>query len=302
MKIFSGTSNKPLAQKIAKNLGLPLSDLEIFVFPDGEKRVRALDKVVGEDCVVVQPTSPEPDKNYMELFLIADAILRNGAKSITAVIPYLSYQRQDRLFREGEAVSLDVIRKILEAVGISKIITIDLHSVRIPELFKIEVAHLSALSIFAEKILEIIRGSVADCVLVSPDMGGVRRIKILSEMLGGMPYAVIVKNRNLATGKLTASEIQGEIKKRAIIVDDMISTGETIKLATELLRKNGAKEIYVFATHPVFSKDAKNVLQKSYAERVFVTDTIEIPKEKEFPKLEILSVSEMIAGQLKKNS
>jgi len=300
MKIFSGTSNKPLASKIAKNLGIALSDLEVFVFPDKEKRIRILDKVLDEDVVVVQSTSSPTDENYMQLFFILDALKRNGAKSITAVIPYFGYQRQDHMFREGEAVSVKVIAEILKSLGINKLISIDLHSTKIVEAFNVPVVHLSSLAVFAKIIKE--KGWDKDSViLVSPDMGGVRRIKILSGMLNNMPYGFIEKNRNLETGVVTAEKITGKIGKKAIIVDDMISSGKTITVASDLLKKNGAEEIYVFATHPVFSENAPKILQDSMVEKVYVADTIFVPEEKRFPKLEILSVSEMIANSIKSN-
>lgn len=294
MKIFSGTSNKPLAEKIANKLGINLSPLEIHVFPDGEKRVRLLEKVVGEKCVVVQPTSPNPDRNYMELFFIVDALKRSGAKSVTAVIPYLGYQRQDHVFRDGEAVSLEVIATLLKWGGVDEIVAFDLHSIKIPEIFMIKLSHLSALPLFAQEIKKI----GGNTVLVSPDMGGIRRIKILSEILNNMPYAVIEKDRDLATGKVTASGIDGDTKENVVIVDDMISTGSTIVAAANLLINKGANNIYVFATHGVFSQDAPIILNNSSLRKVFVTDTINIPKEKIFPKLEVLSISEMIASSL----
>src|SRR3989338_8012806 len=155
MKVFSGSSNKPFAEKVAKSLNTSLSPLEIFIFPDGERRVRVIDRMVGQDTVVVQSTSPNPDTAYMELFFIVDALKRSGAKSVTAVIPYLGYQRQDHVFRDGEAVSLEVIIETLESVGMDKLITFDLHSIKIPELFSMPIVHLSALPIFAEKIRQL---------------------------------------------------------------------------------------------------------------------------------------------------
>jgi len=291
----------------------------------------------------------------MELFFIVNALKRGKVKMVTAVIPYLGYQRQDHVFRNGEAVSLEVIIKMLEAVGVDKVVTFDLHSIKIPELFHIPVVHLSALHLFAEKISETLssqgsshplndsskpsgnthsviekeltstaegrsshgyketvkssfRGEsrpflvsprFSNSVLVSPDMGGIRRIKILSQMLGNMPYATIQKNRDLKSGKIEARRIHGSVKRHAIIVDDMISTGNTIVVAADLLNKRGAEEIIVFATHPVFSKDAPKLLQKSKVKKVFVTDTIEIPKDKLFPKLEVLSVAEVIVSAIK---
>lgn len=300
MKIFSGTCNKPLAEKIAKELKTTLSPLEIHIFPDGEKRVRILDNVVGQHTIVVQPTSTPADQCYMELFFIVDALKRSGAKSVTAVVPYLGYQRQDHIFRDGEGVSLEVVRRTLEAVGVNRLIGFDFHTVRVPELFKIPVSHLSALSLFAQKIKREKWANI-DTMLVAPDKGGIRRIKILSDLLGGMPYGSIEKNRDLETGHVTGEEISitGGIKKRALIVDDMISSGGTIVMAINLLLKKGVHDIYVFATHPVFSDAAPEVLQKSAAHKIFVTDTIEVPQSKQFPKLEILSISKMVATEIK---
>jgi ribose-phosphate pyrophosphokinase len=222
---------------------------------------------------------------------------RSGAKSVTAVIPYLGYERQDHVFREGEDVSLAVIIKTLEAVGVDKVVVFDLHSIRIPELFKIPVLHLSALDIFSQKIREL--GTKDSLVLVSPDMGGIRRIKILSESLD-IPFATIEKNRDLETGDINDASIEGNVEgKTAVIVDDMISTGRTIVAAIDILLKKGAGKIYVFATHAIFSKEAPRVLENSKAEKIFVTDTIHISKEKKFAKLEILSVSETITKGLK---
>ncbi len=277
----------------------------------------------------------------MELFFLVDAAKRSGAKSITVVVPYLGYQRQDHLFREGEAVSLEVIIETLEATGINKLIAFDLHSIKIPELFSIPVVHLSALSVFAEKIKKLFGAEVApenfhthntgelglknsksegvnarsenfessprptDTILVSPDMGGIRRIKILSELLDNTSYVSIVKNRNLESGEIESNSFDTKDlsftkkAKRAIIVDDVISTGRTIVAAVDLLVRNGIKDNFVFATHPVFSNESKEILQNSKLSKVFVTDTIKIPENKKFEKLEILSVAGEIAINLK---
>ncbi len=296
MKIFSGSSNKPLAEKVAKDLNADYSLLDIFVFPDGERRVRVVDRVVGENAVVFQSTSTPPDQNYMELFFILDALKRSGASNVTAVVPYLGYERQDHVFRDGEAVSLEVIIETLERVGADKFVAFDLHSIKVPELFSIPVLHLSALSLFAQKIKNI----EGDIVLVSPDMGGIRRIKELSESLGNIPYATIVKNRDLETGKIEDSQLNGEVKgKVAVIVDDMIATGDTTVDAARLLLEKGAEKVFAFATHAVFTKKAHEVLQNSQIEKIWVTDTILVPEEKRFPKLNIISVSEVITKGLK---
>lgn len=300
MKLFSGSSNRPLAEKIAKALGMSVSPLEIHLFPDNEKRVRVLANVVDEDCIIVEPTNPPADQNYMELFFIVDAIKRSGAKSVTVVMPYVGYQRQDHVFRSGEAVSLEVVLKTLAAVGASKMLVFDLHSAKTKQVSRIPMIHLSALPLFAKEIKK--KGLEVGSILISPDMGGIRRVKLLSEMLENMPYAAIEKNRDLVTGEVEASEIKGIIgkfEKRAIIIDDMISSGKTIVTATNLLQNRGVDEMYVFATHPVFSNGADNILQETPVEEVFVTDTIYVPREKQFPKLEILSVAGMISEACK---
>lgn len=297
MKIFSGSSNKPLSKKIARELNMKISPLEIFKFPDGERRVRVEEEIVGEKAVIIQPTSTPADQNYMELFFIADAVKRSGASSATAVVPYLGYQRQDHVFRDGESVSLEVIVKTLEAVGINWLIAFDLHSIKIPEVFKIPVTHLSALPLFAKEIER--RGwKNSDTVLVSPDKGGIRRVKMLSELLGNMPIASIEKQRDLATGRVEALGIDGNLGKRAIMVDDMISSGSTMIKAAELLNEKGVEQIAVFATHPVFSDQAPKMLQDSFIEDVYVTDTVYVPLNSYFPKLTVLSVAELIAQAL----
>ena len=301
MSIFSGSASKELAEKIAKSLSLKLSPVEIFVFPDGEKRIRIKENVVGKDCVIVQSASTPPDENYMELFIMIDALKRSGAKSIKAVIPYLGYQRQDHIFRDGEAVSLEVIAEILTKVGMTELFSFDLHSPKIPDIFSVPVHHLSALPIFAEKIRKDF--DLKDIVLVSPDMGGIRRIKMLSEMLGNIPFAAIEKNRNLSTGEITDNGLSGDVKgKIAIIVDDMISTGITIVDAVDLLIEKGATKVFSFATHAIFAKDASEILQNSKVERVVVSDTVGVPKHKLFPKLEIISIADVAAKALEVSS
>lgn len=302
MKIFSGTANQKLAEKVVEKLGTKLFLPEKFIFPDGEERIRILEKVVGEDVVVVQPISSLVNENLIELCFTVDALKRSGAKKVTAVIPYLGYQRQDRVFRSGEAVSLLVVIKMLEAVGIDKVLTFDLHSIKIPQFFGIPVSHLSALTIFAERIIQerLNKGAV----LVSPDMGGIRRIKIISKMLDNMPFTSIEKERDLTVGNIHAKKIYApsnhkSLKNRnAIIIDDVISGGGTIIKAVELLISEGVSKIFVFATHPVFSQNAPVLLQDAPIERVYVTNTVLVTKDKQFPKLEILSVAGMIAKEL----
>jgi ribose-phosphate pyrophosphokinase len=305
MKIFSGSSNKPLAERIAECLNLKLSPIEFHVFPDGERRIKLNEEVVDDDTIVVQSTATPVDQNYMELFFIIDALKRSGAKRVTVVIPYVGYQRQDHVFREGEAVSLRVMITILESLDVDRVVVLDLHSIKIPEFFKVPLIHLSALPLFAE-VIEKLLGE-GDGVLVSPDMGGLRRIQQMSEYLNGMPWVATVKDRNLETGEITINTIdtfesglaKEDLRNRtAFIVDDMASSGKTLVDSAKLLGEHGVSNIFAFTTHPIFSADAPMILEASHIERVYVTDSVFIPEEKKFPKLNILSMAEIIANKL----
>ncbi|MBI2621776.1 MAG: ribose-phosphate pyrophosphokinase [Candidatus Levybacteria bacterium] len=333
MLIFSGSSNLPLAKKVANQLGSPLSKIEIHTFPDRENRVRIIDKVLDKDVIVVQSTGVSPNRFYMELFFILDGLKRSGARSVTLISPYLGYQRQDHIFRSGEAVSLEVIVNLLKTLRVDSVISLDLHSLRIEEFFKtkkIKLSHLSALSVFAKEVEKIAgfrkRDMVSqpvsassnvgrqtilasktldynDIVLVSPDMGGIRRIKQLAEMLDGkFPYVSIEKNRDLSSGEVESVKINGKVGKTAIIVDDMISTGKTLIAAADLLSKNGAEEIYVMATHGILSGNSSQDLQNSIIKKVIITDSIGIRPNRRFGKLEVISVANLIAGELKATS
>jgi len=299
VKIFSGTANPSLAKEISNACSLDISKIEIHTFPDGEKRIRILEDVLGEHVIVVQPTAPPVEENYFELFFLADALKRSGAKFVTAVVPYLGYQRQDHIFQDGEAVSLEVVIKTLERIGVDRFILCDLHSIKTPEVFSIPVQHISALSVFAKKITEIQKADAT--ILISPDMGGIRRIKILSELLGHMPYAAIEKQRDLQSGFVTATNFgEGTITNQtcAIIVDDMISSGKTVVAACKVLQERGINEIYVFATHAIFSEDAPHILERSSVKKVFVSNSVFVPKHKHFLKLEILSIAAIIAKEI----
>lgn len=297
MKIFSGSANEPLAQKIADQIGIPLSAVENHVFPDGERRIKLQDDVVDENVIIVQPTCPPVDSNLMELCLLLDAARRSGARQVAAVVPYLGYQRQDHIFREGEARSLEVVIKMMETAGASSFIGVDLHSIKIPELFNIPVEHISALPIFAEKIKEFTTDFTDTC-LVTPDMGGIRRIELLKDLVGDIEFVSVEKDRDIVSGDIQVAEVHGAVKKTCFIVDDMISSGGTIIECINSLSERGAEKFFVMATHAVFSDKAPMLLENCPAEVVFVTDTIVIPEAKRFQKLEVLSVAPLIAQSL----
>ena len=299
MILFGDETNKSLSEGLAAGLSTPLKYPEIFVFPDGERRIRIIEDVVEEEVVFLKTASitDNVDSFIIETAFLIDALKRSGAKSVTGIIPYLPYCRADHIFRSGEAVPLEVIIHLLERAGLSKILFVDPHTIKMPEMFSINVSNLSALPLFAEKIKEI-GFHAEDAVIVSPDMGGLRRMEQLSEMVGGLPFTSIEKDRDYATGDIKASGIHGDIKRTCFIIDDIISSGRTIVQAVEKLSEGGAGEIYVLATHPVLSEDAVKILQDCKAKKIYVTDAIPVPEKKQFEKLEVISLSSLLSKAL----
>ncbi len=299
MILIGDELNQSLSEGLADALQLPLHFPDLTVFPDGERRVRILQDIVDEDVVLVKTScnTENPDSLVMETALLIDAVKRSGAKSVTGVIPYLPYCRADHVFRSGEAVPLEVVINLYEKAGLSKILFVDPHTIKMPEMFSIEKVNITALSLFAEKIKEL-GFDKNNSVIVSPDMGGLRRMEQLSQMLDGLEFTSIEKDRDYETGDIKASGIHGDVKETCFIVDDIISSGRTIVQAIDKLSELGAKNIYVFATHPVFSEDAVNILKNSKAQKIFVTDAIPLPEEKHFSRLEILSLAPMISKVL----
>lgn len=296
---FYGDPNNPdLSKKVADALYTNLYYPEVTVFPDGEKRIRILEKVVDKKIVVLKSLCPPVDENIMQLAFILDGLKRSGATELSLIVPYFGYSRGDHVFRDGEAVPTEVVVKIIEASRVDKIAFFDPHSIKLPEMFKIPATPLSALSVFAEKIKEI-EPAPKKITLVTPDMGGIRRILQLSELLGGVNTATITKERDLHTGNIEISSSEGEFRGTCFIIDDMISTGGTIVQAAAYLFEKDIKKIYLMATHAVFSADATTKLENSKAEKVFVTDSIPVPKEKQFEKLEVLTIAEEITKYLK---
>jgi ribose-phosphate pyrophosphokinase len=297
MLFFGDSNSKELSESIGKKLGVRVHYPEITVFPDGERRVHLLENVVDKDVVFLTTVGTSLDTYVLETSFLIDACKRSGASSVTGIIPYMPYSRADHVFRDGEAVPLEVVIHILESAGLSKILFVDPHTIKMPEMFTIEVKDLSALPVFAEKIREI-GFDKENSVIVSPDMGGLRRMEQLSEMLNNLPFASVEKERDYDDGSITASGIHGEIKSTCFVVDDIISSGRTIVQAVEKITALGAKNIYVFATHPILSEDASKILQKCKAIKIYVTDAIPVPEVKKFPKLEVLCLDQILAKGL----
>lgn len=300
MIIVGDSSNKGLSEGLAKKTGWDLIYPEITVFPDSEQRVRINREIAGEKVFLVKSIVSPVDSSVMQLTFLVDALNKNGADKVIGIIPYIPYMRADHIFRTGEAVPLEVVIKMIQDSGLNEIIMVDPHSIKIPELFSIPVHDLSALGLFALKIKEIEQDK-ENITIVSPDMGGIRRLKILDQLLGGVNQVVVNKDRDYETGSVKVAEYQGDIKGKCFIVDDIVSTGKTIVQAVETLVKNGAEEVHVFGTHPVFSQNASELLQSSSAKKIFVTDSIPVVEEKKFEKLEIISVAKLIAHELQED-
>lgn len=298
MLIVGDPQNKSLSEFIAKKLRIELIYPEITIFPDSEQRVRIPQVVSGQRVYLLKSIIPPVDSAVMQLTFLVDALNKNGADKVIGVIPYIPYMRADHIFRTGEAVPLEVVISMIQDSKLNEIIIVDPHSIKIPEMFKIPVHNLSALPMFARKIQETEPNS-NNITIVSPDMGGIRRLKILDELLGGVNQVVINKDRNYESGEVRVAEYEGIIRGKCFIVDDIISTGKTVVQAIDTLNQGGADQVFVFATHPVFSENASELLSGSNAEKIFVTDSIPVPEDKKFEKLEILSTADLIAGVIR---
>lgn len=299
MIIVGDPQNKDLSEKLGAELSTEVIYPEITVFPDTEQRVRVdEDKITGEKVYLVKSIETPVDSSVLQLSFTVDALNRSGADKVIGIIPYIPYMRADHVFRTGEAVPLELVIKMIEDSGLNEIIIVDPHSIKIPEMFRITIHDLSALSIFANKIKEI-EPNHDNITIVSPDMGGLRRMQLLDELLGGNTNKVSVnKDRDYQTGAVKVAEYQGKVQGTCFIIDDIISTGKTIAQAVETLSENGAERIYVMATHPVFSENASELLNSPKTEKVYVTDSIPVILEKQFEKLEILSLAPLISSSL----
>lgn len=299
MLLCGDVNNKELSEKIAEQTSLEIFYPDVKIFTDGERRVRFTKDVLDKTVIVVKSHGIPTDSSILENLFLLDGLKRSGATKLIGVISYLGYMRADHMFRTGESVPLEIVIKSLETNHLDEIILIDPHSIKIPELFKIPVTTLSAIPIFAEKIKEIIGVVRRDYTIVSPDMGGIRRLDLLSDELGGANKVIINKDRDLETGAISVGISEGKVKGICFIVDDIISSGKTITDSVDVLLKNGASEVYVMATHPVFSPGADNLLSNSKAKKVFVTDTIEISNNNRFENLEVLSVAKIISSSIR---
>lgn len=290
MKIFSGSANPELAQKMAAYLNTPLGKMTVRRFSDGEIFAQIEENVRGVDVFVVQPTCPPVNENIMELLVIIDALKRASADHVTAVIPYYGYARQDRKVAPRTPITAKLVADLLYTAGASRVLTMDLHAGQIQGFFEIPVDNLYAVQV----LLEHARKELGSPMVVSPDAGGVERARAYAKRLNSS-LAIIDKRRS-GPNESEVMNIIGEVRgETAIIVDDMIDTAGTLTQAAIAVLENGAKEVYAYATHGVFSGAALDRIKHSPIKKVIVTDTIPLSaKAKEVPNIVQLSVSSLL--------
>ncbi len=296
LKIIAGSANKKLALEVAKYLNVKLTPVDIHRFNDGEIYVRILESVRGCNMFVIQPTSPDANLNLMELLIMVDALKRASTQKITAVIPYFGYSRQDRKTKPREPISAKLVAKMIEAAGVDSVMTFDLHVAQVQGFFDITSDNLDLIPVYAEYILN---KKLKDTVCVAPDVGGAARARSLAKVIHA-PIAIVDKRRP-KQGVAKVEHVIGDVKdKTAILIDDIIDTAGTITEASSILKKYGAKDVYVLATHPVLSGPAIKRLQKADIKEIFVTDTIELPKEKKIKKIKIISIAPLLSETIKR--
>jgi ribose-phosphate pyrophosphokinase len=296
LKIFSGNANKPLAESICQYLGLPLGEAVVGRFSDGETSVEFRENVRGEDVFVVQPTSIPANDHLMELLIMMDALRRASAASITAVVPYYAYARQDRKTAPRVPISAKLVANLLTTAGATRLLTMDLHTGQIQGFFDIPVDHLYAAPVTLEYIRQNFSG---DLVMVSPDSGGVERARAFAKRLD-CTLAIIDKRREATAIK--AMTLVGNVwGKEAIILDDMITTGATVTMASDLLMRHGAKSVHACVTHPVMSRNAVSSLQSSLVQSIMVTDTIPLsPEAAALEKIKVLTVAPLLGEAIRR--
>ncbi len=289
ISLIAGTANLELAKEISSYLKEPLNPIEVKNFNDGEIYIHIEKSVRGSVVFIIQPTSTPVNENLMQLLLIIDACKRASAKEINAVIPYYGYSRQDRKALPREPISAKLVANLIEAAGVSRVVTFDLHVDQIQGFFDIPVDNLTAMPILAKSLMQ---KKLKDIVVVAPDIGSAIRARRLAKSFN-CEMAIIDKRRG-AQGESEVLHLIGNVKgKSAVLIDDIIDTGGTISNAASEVMKHGAKEVYIFATHGIFSKDAMQKLSNKDIKEVVITDSI--PCAKKIPKIRVVSLASYIA-------
>jgi ribose-phosphate pyrophosphokinase len=292
--IFSGNANKPLSEKIAEKIGKELGKINIYRFKDGEICVKIEENVRGKDVFLIQPTCPPVNENLMELLITMDAFKRASARRLTAVLPYYGYARQDRKDRPRVPITAKLVANLLVSAGADRILTMDLHAPQIQGFFDIPVDHLFAAPVIVNYLKE---KKLKKPVIVAPDVGGVKTARAFAKRLSAS--LAIVDKRRLGPDQVETVHLIGDVKNsEAIIVDDLISTGNTMIEAAEKLIAHGASAVYGVCTHAAFSDETPNKFNSAGFKEIVLTDTIPPPK---LPSsFTILSVSDLLAEAIKR--
>jgi ribose-phosphate pyrophosphokinase len=296
LAVFSGSANPKLAEDIARHLKVKLGDASVSRFSEGEISVKINENVRGKDVFLIQPTSPPPNENMMELLIMLDAFKRASAARITAVLPYYGYARQDRKDQPRVPITAKLAADLITVAGASRLLTIDLHAGQIQGFFNIPVDHLFAINVFVEYYTTL---GLKELVIVSPDVGGIKMARAYAKRFNA-PLAIIDKRR-INAEQTEVMNIMGEVKgKNAIIVDDLVATAGSLIEATGALKKHGAKDIYAAITHPVLSGPALKRIENSALKQTTVCDTIPLGDSKVHPKIKVLSVASLLAEAIKR--
>lgn len=295
IKIFACSSSKALAGAIAKDLGLPLGDAEMGTFSDGEISCTINESVRGSDVFVIQSTSSPVNDNLMELLIMTDALKRASASSITAVMPYFGYARQDRKAKSRDPISAKLVANLLTTAGADRVLTMDLHSPQIQGFFDIPLDNLQGVSILAPYFKTRFSEEKTDLVCLSPDVGSVARVRNFASRIG-VGFAIIDKRRQKAN-VCEVMNIIGDVKdKTVLIIDDMVDTAGTLcNAAKAVIETGGAKEVFACASHGVLSGPAIERIKSSVLKELILLDTIELPKEKLIDKIKLLPTHSIFA-------
>lgn len=298
LMLFCGRSIPQLGQKIAEQLEIKLGDIEATTFSNGEIYVRYAENVRGSDVFLIQSTSPPVNDNLMELLIMIQAARLASARRITAVMPWLGYCRQDKKTAGREPITAKLVADLLQTAGVDRVLTMDLHQGQVQGFFDIPVDHMTAVSTLSE-YFRMLQLPQEEMVVVSPDVGGVKRAKKFADKLGDhVDLAILTKTRpqhNVAE----IMEIIGDVKgKTCIMVDDMIDTAGTIAAGATVLMEMGAREVYATCTHPVLSGPAYERLETSPVKEVVVTDTLPLNPDRKTSKIRVLSIASTLADTI----
>ncbi|MDR0858033.1 MAG: ribose-phosphate diphosphokinase [Oscillospiraceae bacterium] len=296
IKIFAGTASREFARKICGHLAVPLGESQVITFSEGNTYVKIGEKVRGNDVYIVQTIGIDPNNEFMELLFWIDAFNRASVNSVTVIMPYFSYAKADKKDEPRVSIRARVCADCLEAVGVSRVVTMDLHSPQIQGFFRKPVDHLYAANIFCDYIKAL---ELGDYVIVSPDEGFAKNAGYFSHKLN-VPLAVGNKRRSAHDEKAEILNLFGDVSgKTAVIVDDLAISCGTLKEIAAALKKNGAGRIIAFVSHSPISDKGVEALTDSEIETLYTTDTIYNPKVLSCPKIEIISVSELFAKTIK---